>query len=215
MADNAFNLKGAKAVASSIRNMPKLEVLNLADLSLTCEGTIAVCRAIQGRDSVKELYLAFNEAGEEGALEIAKTIESLPNLRVLNLECNEFGDEGYLVVFGFEKCQNLESLNLKTNEIENAGARKIANSVPKSFKILNMDENDMSPKTIKKLKARFGCDIKFMRTVWETKKMMMTMVMMKITYQARARRMKRKNNRIRMTLHGMQIRMKLNGVQMH
>ena len=51
-------------------------------------------------------------------------------MRVLNLECNEFGDEGISSLCpALKKCQNLESLNLKTNEIGNAGARKIAKSV--------------------------------------------------------------------------------------
>ena len=55
LADNAFNLKGAKAVASSIRNMPKLEVLNLADLYLYVRNDCAVqlrsrqCKGIVSR----------------------------------------------------------------------------------------------------------------------------------------------------------------------
>jgi len=153
LSDNAFNLEGAKAVASSIQNMSKLRVLNLADLSLTCEGTIEVCRAIRGQDAIEELYLSFNEAGEDGALEIAKTIETLPKLRVLNLECNEFGDDGISTLCSsLSRCENLESLNLKSNEIGNVGARKLLNALPKSLKCLQLDENEMSDKMIKKMK---------------------------------------------------------------
>eukprot|EP00878_Enallax_costatus_P020701 GHUV01021891.1.p1 GENE.GHUV01021891.1~~GHUV01021891.1.p1 ORF type:complete len:429 (+),score=176.02 GHUV01021891.1:75-1361(+) len=104
ISDNPLTEEVAPALAACLAAQPHLVHLNLNDTSLTDEGVQEVCKALVG---------------------------AAPQLEVLELALNEITPVGArAVVMAVANKQQLNKLNLRENELEDAGAAIIAKALP-------------------------------------------------------------------------------------
>merc|ERR1719282_357805 len=82
-------------MASALKKLNNLEILNLGDCLLKSGGTKLICKALGGRHpNLRELVLDSNEIRLKGGLEIVKAVEDKKKLEKLSIDANQFGASG-------------------------------------------------------------------------------------------------------------------------
>lgn len=157
------NIFGAEVVVSLSKALSKhvgLSEIYLSYLNLEDEGAISIATVLKlSAPSLEVLDMAGNEITAEAAPALAACIASKKLLIKLNLGENELKDEGAIQIAKVleEDHKKLKEVDMNTNAIRRAGARRLAQAVVQKpeFKLLNIDGNCISDVGIDEVKGIF------------------------------------------------------------
>ncbi|XP_068658274.1 RAN GTPase-activating protein 2-like isoform X2 [Aristolochia californica] len=155
--DNMFGMEAGKALSKTISCFKGLTEVYLSYLNLEDEGTIALANALKNSaPSLEVLEMAGNDITIVAAPVVAACIAEKQCLSKLNLSENELKDEGAIkIANGLEEGhEQLKEVDMSTNSLRRAGARKLAQTVVSKpdFVLLNVNGNFISDEGIEEVK---------------------------------------------------------------
>mmetsp|Transcript_8263 Transcript_8263/g.9451 ORF Transcript_8263/g.9451 Transcript_8263/m.9451 type:complete len:432 (-) Transcript_8263:25-1320(-) len=152
LGDSMFGEKGGNALAQTLPKLPNLEELVLRDTGLEEDGLESLLSCLESGDVLPNLQLldiSQLEVGcEDNAARVGVVCSKRKKLKHLKLEENELetpGIEKFLDGLGEPSGCSLETLDLRTNEIDLDGARTVVEyflKVP-SCKKIELGDNDI------------------------------------------------------------------------
>ena len=152
LGDSMFGEKGGNALAQTLPKLPNLEELVLRDTGLEEDGLESLLSCLESGDVLPNLQLldiSQLEVGcEDNAARVGVVCSKRKKLKHLKLEENELetpGIEKFLDGLGEPSGCSLETLDLRTNEIDLDGARTVVKyflKVP-SCKKIELGDNDI------------------------------------------------------------------------
>lgn len=131
MSSSRVGLEGVQSLTKALKQCDALISLDLNDNPATAESVSSIVELLDCQPNLKRLNLSDMSLEIEGIVQLSKAlIKSVPNLEVLELALNE-------ITFEATKClgpaiaakSNLKVLDLKENELEDAGGLVIAKAI--------------------------------------------------------------------------------------
>ncbi|KQJ98352.1 RAN GTPase-activating protein 2 [Brachypodium distachyon] len=130
--DNLFGVEAGVALSKTLPKLHDLVELYLSDLNLENEGTVAIVNVLKlSAPQLEILEMAGNEITAEATQDIAACLKAMQSLKKLTLAENELKDAGAVVI-----AQSLEGghadlkeLDVSTNMFQRAGARCFAQAI--------------------------------------------------------------------------------------
>ena len=123
-----INKNSAVALATTLMHCPVLEEIYLADNNFDTVSMKTLAEGLKFNSRLKNLYLDSNEIGSEGAASLSRCFNKWQNLLHLSLghcqinSITAFAD-------GLKHCNNLQTLDLDSNNIGTEGAIALANGL--------------------------------------------------------------------------------------
>ena len=145
---------GASMVATSLKTISTLEVLDLQNNSIPEQAVDEISAAMKANISLKKLWLDGNHL-ESSTVKVVKALKAISTLKELNLNDNTNRSEELAPAITSVIAENIymDSLLLSDNGLNDDGVIKIAQSLSKhsNLKILNLRSNNLTEKAAKAL----------------------------------------------------------------
>jgi Ran GTPase-activating protein (RanGAP) involved in mRNA processing and transport len=90
--------KGAKAVATILKENSTIESVHLGNNDIGVEGAKAISEALKGNTSLRRISLCNNSIGNEGGKAIADALQENTSILRIDLNGNQIGNEGAKVI---------------------------------------------------------------------------------------------------------------------
>lgn len=158
--DNMFGVDVGLELSKAISAFSNLLEIYLSYLNLEDEGSIAIANALkESAPSLEVLDMAGNDITAKAAPALASCIAAMQFLTKLSLGENELKDQGAIVIAKAleEGHGQLSEVDMSTNMIRRAGARRLAQAIVNKpgFKLLNINDNFISEEGIDELEDLF------------------------------------------------------------
>uniref|UniRef100_A0A8C9RQL1 Ran GTPase activating protein 1b n=1 Tax=Scleropages formosus TaxID=113540 RepID=A0A8C9RQL1_SCLFO len=99
MPQNGINHPGVSALASALKHLRNVQVINFGDCLVRSQGAVAIAGALrEGLPILKELNLSFGEITEDAALVVARAVQDKAQLEKLDLNGNCLGEDGCIAL---------------------------------------------------------------------------------------------------------------------
>lgn len=156
---NDIGDEGLSHVSATVKIMPCLRILAVADNAITSNGLKLLCSSLEGHNQITCLDLGGNEIGDH-TKPFIDLIKKTPSLKTLILKSNEIGSKGasYLAdAIKSSKSIGFKCIDLENNDIDDSGANDIASALKSNstLELLNLRGNEISEKGAKKLNDIF------------------------------------------------------------
>lgn len=132
--------KNVEALASAIRQMKGMRIVDLSDNRIGEVGCVRLAGALRGHTDVQELLLGGNRIERGGAAAMAAALPGMTALVRLDLARCHLGDAGIKILFpGLTECHRLTFLNLMHNQISSAGGEEIGEGMNRCQSLADLD----------------------------------------------------------------------------
>ena len=145
--NNLCSSTGMTSIASSLKNLSQLTILDIRDNRLWPRGARILASVLSELTNLKSLNICNNSIGKRGAKYLVSSLSKLTQLVSLDISNNMIKDLGIILLApAIVKFRNLESLNIGGNWIEDSGATSFAPFIIKLTKLRNFicDWNNIS-----------------------------------------------------------------------
>ena len=138
--ENSIGDDGAQAISGFLSKCDSLQLLDVAQNSITANGTIALANALRGK-RICELDFSRNYIGSQGAFALTCILNSA-TIRRLRLQSCVIRDEGAIyLALSLKHCSSLLELNISGNNIDSEGAIAECLSECRNLQVLHLNNS--------------------------------------------------------------------------
>ena len=158
LSDSAAGEEGGKELVETLKSCQGMKSLFLRDTGFEPSSASSLADALRQMRKLEQIDLSELSLGKRGVKTIVEALQTCSTIKVLRLGVNEAASSGLKGLLANDAFQSVEEIDLRENELDDDFAEQFARfwGNRSSLKRVELGGNDFSSSTVELLRTKFG-----------------------------------------------------------